>query len=572
MASKSSVDQVRENLRLQQLYNAFVRYGMDAALDRGVVGVFRRRMQQWIYSPERPLEPLSPAVKVRLLLQELGPTYVKMGQIISSRADVLPPEWEKEFDKLQSNVPPFPIEQVHEIIVDELGAETDELFATFDEEPLAAASLAQVHRATLEDGQEVVVKVQRPDIVNQVMSDIGILLNGSRAVENRADWARDQGLTDLIDEFGKNIVLELDYQGEAYNARRISQNMADLPGVHVPIIYPELTTSKVLTMEFMHGVKISNIPAIDEAGLDRDMLAENTVRSLVKQLLIDGFFHGDPHPGNVLVDLDTGDINYIDLGMVGELNFQQRVNLIQLLMVVQQHDSQGLAQVMVGLSTPYRDDVDERSYYRNFDRKVGRFLEPGSGGGFSGAVSAALDLLRDSGLRLDPELTLALKALIQLEAITSRLLPEGGLVELADSLIRGLVIDEVTPERITEEVKKQATFAARELANRLPTLQEATLKWLNQYERGRFEVHLDTSDLTEELGRARGVAIYGIVGLLLSGMIIGSAIAIGVAALVDVDLSILPRVAFVGYVLSMGIAGLAVLVVVWRVVRGKPLG
>jgi ubiquinone biosynthesis protein len=465
MASKSSVDQIRENLRLQQLYNAFLRYGMDAALDRGVIGVFRRRMQQWIYSPDRPLEPLSTPVKVRLLLQELGPTYVKMGQIISSRADVLPPEWEEEFDKLQSNVPPFPIEQVHEIIVDELGAETDELFATFDEEPLAAASTAQVHRATLADGQEVAVKVQRPNIVNQVKSDIGILLNASRAIENRAEWAKEQGLTQVIDEFGKNIVLELDYQGEAYNARRISKNMAGLPGVHVPIIYPELTTSKVLTMEFMHGVKISNIPAIDAAGLDRDMLAENTVRSLVKQLLIDGFFHGDPHPGNVLVDLDTGVINYIDLGMVGELNFQQRGNLIQLLMVVQQHDSQGLAQVMVGLSTPYRDNVDERTYYRNFDRQVGRYLEPDSGGGFSQAVSAALDLLRDSGLRLDPELTLALKALIQLEAITSRLLPEGGLVELADSLIRGLVIDEVTPERITEEVKKQATFAAREMAN-----------------------------------------------------------------------------------------------------------
>jgi ubiquinone biosynthesis protein len=571
MASKSSVDQIRENLRLQQLYNVFMRYGMDAALDRGFIGVFRRRMQQWIYSPDRPLEPLSPPVKVRLLLQELGPTYVKMGQIISSRADVLPPEWEEEFNKLQSNVPPFPIEQVHEIIVDELGAETDVLFATFDEQPLAAASTAQVHRATLADGQEVVVKVQRPNIVNQVKSDIGILLNASRAVENRAEWAKEQGLTEVIEEFGKNIVLELDYQGEAYNARRISKNMDELPGVHIPIIYSELTTSKVLTMEFMHGVKISNIPAIQEAGLDRDMLAENTVRSLVKQLLIDGFFHGDPHPGNVLVDLDTGIINYIDLGMVGELNFQQRVNLIQLLMVVQQHDSKGLAQVMIGLSTPYRDVVDERSYYRNFDRQVGRYLEPDSGGGFSQAVSAALDLLRDSGLRLDPELTLALKALIQLEAITSRLLPEGGLVELADRQIRGLVIDEVTPERVTEEVKKQATFAARELANRLPTLQEATLKWLNQYERGRFELYMDTSDLTEELGRARRVAVLGIVGLLLSGMIIGSAIAIGVASIADVDVGILPQVAFVGYVLSMGVAGLAVFVVLWRIIRNKPL-
>jgi len=215
-------------------------------------------------------------------------------------------------------------------------------------------------------------------------------------------------------------------------------------------------------MEFIKGVKVTNNEAIDAAGLDRQALAEATIRSLTKQLLIDGFFHADPHPGNVLVGLDTGLVYYLDLGMVGQLDFNQRINLIQLLMVVKDRDTQGLAQVMMSLSQPFRE-VDERGYYRNFDRKVGRYLDPDSEAGFSKAVNAALDLLTEHGMRLDSELTLALKALIQLEAITRSLLPDASVVEMAERNVRELAIEEITPERVTDAIKKEATKTGREL-------------------------------------------------------------------------------------------------------------
>jgi ubiquinone biosynthesis protein len=568
MATRSGFDQVRENLRLQQVYNVFVRYGMEMLFNRGILGSIRRSMQQWIYHPDRPIERLSTAVLMRLMLQDLGPTYVKMGQIVSSRAEVLPPDWEVEFTKLQSDVPPFPYEDVQEIIQGELKESPEELFAAFDKEPFAAASTAQVHRATLYEGQEVVVKVQRPGIRNQVKSDIGIMLNGSAVLERRAEWARDVDLVGVLQEFGQNIIAELDYTGEAYNARRISRNMAEIPGVHIPEIYPHYTTSRVLTMEFIKGVKVTNNEAITAAGLDRQALAEATIRSLTKQLLIDGFFHADPHPGNVLVGLDTGLVYYLDLGMVGQLDFNQRINLIQLLMVVKDRDTQGLAQVMMSLSQPFRE-VDERGYYRNFDRKVGRYLDPDSEAGFSKAVNAALDLLTEHGMRLDSELTLALKALIQLEAITRSLLPDASVVEMAERNVRELAIEEITPERVTDAIKKEATKTGRELLQRVPSLQEATLRWLNMYERGRFVVEVDTSDLTREIRKTRPLARQAIVAIMIVGMIIGSAIAAGIVTYFGIEESFLTRLTLIGYAFSMVVAIVALTILIWRLLRNS---
>src|SRR5262245_246268 len=191
---RTSLDQFRENLRLQQVYNTFLRYGMDMLLDRGVLGGFRRMMQTWIYSPPQPLETLTIPVKTRLMIQELGPIYVKVGQIISSQSSFLPQEWADELAKLQSEVPPFPSEEVRQIIIEELGGPPEELFASFNLTPLAAASTAQVHRATLFSGEEVVVKVQRPHIRLQAKADLGIIHNAVRVMSRRSGQVSDMGL------------------------------------------------------------------------------------------------------------------------------------------------------------------------------------------------------------------------------------------------------------------------------------------------------------------------------------------------------------------------------------------
>jgi ubiquinone biosynthesis protein len=574
MQQASTIDKLRENLRLQQVYNVFLRYGLDIAFERfTTVAALRTSMQRWVWNLPEDLESPELPVKVRLMIEELGPTYVKVGQIVSSQASVLPAEWEAQLAQLQSNVPPFPSSQVREILIDELGAPPEELYATFDPEAFAAASTAQVHRATLHDGTEVVVKVQRPNIRNQMKADVGIMRNAARVLSNRSQALRSIDLAGMVDEFGSNAIHELDYTGEAYNAFRLTQNMAGIPGVRIPKVYPELSTSRILTLEFIRGVKISNLDAIDQAGLDREMLAKNALRAIVKQLLIDGFFHADPHPGNVLVELRTGDIVFIDTGMVGELELTQRVNIIQLLVAVQQNDVTGMASVMKSLSTPFVDKVDEKAYYKDFERTIGRIMISGGTVDFGQAVSMSMDLLRQHGLRLDPNLTLAIKALMQAQAIAMLLFPGGGIIADGVQMIREEALKAVTADRIYEEAKKQLTMVAREAAGNLPSLSEATMGWLNQYRKGRFEVYVDTSGVAKEVTKINHLGRQLVIALLVVGMVIGSAIAtvgIGLGEFTGQYWDFIAQIAVFGYIFSSIIAALIVLRLMWRWLRGSP--
>lgn len=570
---RSTLDKIRENIRLQTVYNTFLRYSYDSLFDRWeLLADFRHRMQRWVWQLPEDVESVSPPVRVRLMLEELGPTYVKMGQIVSSQASVIPDDWEAELEKLQSDVPPFPSHEVREVIIEELGSPPEELYATFEPEPFAAASTAQVHRATLPNGEQVVVKVQRPHIHIQMKADLGIMQNAARVASRRSDYLQSIDLVGMLEEFSTSVLRELDYTGEAYNAFRLSDNMAELPGVHVPIIYPEFSTSRVLTMEYIQGVKISNTEALDQAGLDREVLANNTLRALIKQLLIDGFFHADPHPGNILVNLETGAATFIDTGMVGEIDLSQRINLIQLVFAIQQRDVLGMAQVLYGLSTPFGDKVDDNAYYRDFQRTVGRYLLYSAGASFGDSVNVALGLLRDHGLRLDPQLTMAVKAMMQVEAVTTLLYPAGGIVAAGVPMIKELAAEEVTGERIRQEATKQVTMAAREVFKRLPSFQEATSKWLDQYQRGRFQVTVDTSELTKEVDKLGSIGRQIVIGVMLVGMIIGSAIATSVLGSTGAEgetWDFMFRLAYFGYVFAMVIAIIIVVKLVWDWLRGR---
>ncbi|HFQ92976.1 MAG TPA: AarF/ABC1/UbiB kinase family protein [Anaerolineae bacterium] len=566
MKKRSRIDQIRENLRLQKVYNVILNFLMDIMFDRGWIGGFRRFMQEWIYRPPQPLSTVTLPVKFRLLLEDLGPTYVKMGQIISSQSDVLPPDWAAEMVKLQNDVPPFPYADVVETIQAELGAPPEEVFAEFDTEPLAAASTAQVHRAVLQDGTTVAVKVQRPNIKNQVKADLGIMQSAARVFMRRLDWARNVDLASILDEFGANILTELDYRNEAYNATRLNRAVEDIPNVKVPEIYYELSTEKVLTMEFVQGVKVTNVAEMDAAGLDRLSLAEDAIRGMLKQLLIDGFFHADPHPGNVLVNPATGTIYLIDTGMVGELDVQQRLSLINLIFALQQQDARGLAQVALSLSKPFRE-VDEKAYYRDFERLVGRLMEMQAT--TAEVVSATFDLLQQHGLRMDPQLTLAVKAFMQAERVAVALDPNMQFVNLAQRQVQELAVEQITPENVTNAVKKQAAFTLRELMREMPDLQMATLGWLKQYKKGRFEVFIDTSDLSNEVDQLNTLGRQVIIGILLVGMLIGSAIAAGFAASLGDGTGVIPQLAYYGYLLAMGLAIIMIVYLLWKLMFGR---
>jgi ubiquinone biosynthesis protein len=568
---RSTLDRIREGARLQQVFNVFARYGWDSLFPRwGLLNSFRLRMQRWIWRLPDDLEAVGLPVKLRMMLEELGPTYVKMGQIVSSQASVLPADWGMELAKLQSDVPPFPEKQVRERIIEELGAPPEKLFAAFEPAPFAAASTAQVHRAVLPGGQNVVVKVQRPDIRRQMKADLGIMTSAATAMARRWEYLRAVDLPGMLEQFSTNALAELDYTGEAYNAFRLAENMASIPGVHVPTVYPEYSTTTVLTMEYIKGVKISNIAAIEQAGIDRATLGRTALRAMIKQLLIDGFFHADPHPGNLLVNLQTGEINFLDTGMVGELELQQRLSVIQLIFAIQQRDVKGMAQVLRNLSVPFIAQVDEKAYYHDFERRIGRLMLSGTGVGFGQSVNGAFDVLREHGLRLDPNLTLAIKAIMQAEAVATLLYPGGGLVNEGAPMIKELAVEAVTAEKVMEVAKEQLMSAGREVLKRIPSLSEATVRWLDQYQRGRFEVYVDTSGLAKEVTKINALGRQIVLAIILVGMIVGSAIATSIIASAQQQGGVwafLARLAFLGYVLAMIAGALYVIGLAWRLLR-----
>ncbi len=365
---------VSERLRVMQLYGILLQYTVDLAFDWAWLRPVRRPMQEWLWRVPVPVARLPPQVKVRLLLEDLGPTYVKLGQILSSQGRALPREWEDELAKLQSEVRPFAYDDVRAIVAQSLGAPPETLYAAFSPTPLAAASLAQVHEATTQDGRRVAVKVQRPNIHEQLRSDITILTRGAAVLERRVEWAADADLTGVVREFGSTLLRELDYTIEAYNTRRLERVLAKIDGVHVPAVEPALSSDRVLTLEFIDGVKSTDTPDIDAAGLDRQELARNFVRGAVQMVMIDGFFHADPHPGNVVVELASGRLTFLDAGMVGQLDLRKRIRFARFLLAFRDKDVSELARTLRSLSEPFREP-DERAYQREFERRIGPLID-----------------------------------------------------------------------------------------------------------------------------------------------------------------------------------------------------
>ncbi|MFV1971149.1 MAG: AarF/UbiB family protein [Acidimicrobiia bacterium] len=563
----------KERLRLLRVRQMLQIHGIDALFDGdGSIARSRRRIQTWLWQPETPLVRVPPPVRFRLLLQDLGPTYVKIGQIISSRARTLPVEWQEELEKLQSDVAVFPYEQARERVIAELGAPPEELYAEFDPVPLAAASLAQVHRAVLHNGRDVAVKIQRPDIHAQLRSDVRILVRMSQAMERRTRWAEDMDLAGIVLEFGTTLLRELDYKIEAYNARRLTRVLDPVEGIRVPEVVYELSSSGVLTLEFIHGVKSTDAAAIDAAGLDREILADRVVRAAVKMLMIDGFFHGDPHPGNVFVDLVNGDMVMLDTGMVGELTFQQRIKLGSLLLTVQNRDVRGLAQTLKSLSTPYRETDDAR-YYQDFERTLTPYLDPPPGHEVevvAKVLPLGLDILQRAGYRFDSQLTLAMKSMAQAEAITGALVPTWTGTEFMERSFDALkqqVPEALTTDVIKDTMVRQASFAVREVVEQLPSLQEGVLKWLTSLKKGEFKVELGTSDLDRHVHALRGIAMMFTLGLLIAGLLIGSALAAGIGGLEGSPLEPVTDFAATLFALSGAVGGITVLVLSWRLFR-----
>jgi ubiquinone biosynthesis protein len=562
-------NQLIANLRFQQVYDLLYSYLLEIGLDRvPFVGALRGWVGQYIYGDARTtVSGLNTPAQVRVMLQELGPTFVKFGQMISSRAEALPDDWQAEFNKLQSNVPPFPGAEAVELVEKALGKPIHELFAEFAVEPFAAASTAQVHRARLPDGTDVVVKVQRPNIVPKIKADLQVLGDVLQTLAERIEWMRDNDLLGMFNEFATNLVKELDYRNEAFNARQLADTMSPFPEVQIPGTYRAYTTPNVLTMDYVDGVKITNVEKIAAAGHDPQVLARTFLRVMIKQIIFDGYFHGDAHPGNILVSLTTGKIIFLDLGMMGMLNQQQRVNLADLIWVLNGLDTYEISETLLRLCTPFHD-VHVEQFREDVERTVVRYMRyPDEAGSLSAVLNAVFDVLANNGLRLGSELTMALKTLIQAEAIVHTLDSWLDITREAFSFIQGFLADQFNVETVKATVQTQLMRSAKDLVRRIPDLQQATMQWINQYEKGKIEVEVNTDELNKRLDIFNVAAQRLAVGIVLLGMIIGSAFATSMeGAFLGIELS---AVAFAIFIFAIG-AGLILSIRMMRTIGQKP--
>ena len=552
---------ILENLRLQQVYNAIYTTSLDIALADTPIGDTRRWFDRKVLGNTDPLLEATGPERIVAMLQQLGPTYVKIGQMMASRSDILPAVWISELSKLQSDAAPFGYDDVVAIVTKELGAPPEELYATFDPVPFAAASTAQVHQATLHDGTLVAVKVQRPRILAKTQADLGVIQQLAGVAEKRLAMARKIGLQAIVSEFAKGVLKELDYRNEAYHARRLADGMTRFPEIHVPRVYDDQSGQRVITMEFVHGIKISKADELRTAGFDTAALGTVFIRAIIKQVLIDGFFHGDPHPGNILADPDSKQIIFLDLGLVGQLNSQQRVDLLGLIYAIKEIDIPGIGDGLLALGKPTRQ-FDEAGYRDDIDRLARQYLIYGKASSLGDALGAFLGAVFDNGLRLDSQLTLAMKAVIQAEETARALSFDIDLGEAAVTEARAALLESFTPENIQKQVQGSVVRVGKELARRAPSMEGAALKWLDMFNQGKLTVEVDTSGLEKSIAGINDIGRQATVGVIVVGQLIGTAIVM--AILLQPSLAQFQGVAYLAMI-AFGVTLIVSFIVLFRV-------
>jgi predicted unusual protein kinase regulating ubiquinone biosynthesis (AarF/ABC1/UbiB family) len=467
----------------------------------------------------QPAEVVAEAKSLVDDLERLGPTFVKLGQLLSTRPDLLPPAYLTALARLQDKVEPFPFADVERIIMDELGVRISKAFAEFEPTPLAAASLGQVHRAKLRSGRRVAVKVQRPRVREQLMEDLDALATIGAFVDEHTQVGRQYEFARMIDEFRRSVLRELDYIQEGGHLVTFKRNLADFDRLMVPAPIEDYTTSRVLTMEYVPGTKITALSRAVLLEVDGAGLAEQLYAAYLKQVLVDGFFHADPHPGNVLLTED-GRLAVLDLGMVARVTPRMQDALLQVLIGGSDGHTDVVGTYAMKLGQP-REAFDETAFRRRVADLVARSADSAAEPVEVGRM--VLELARvsaESGLRLPPELSMLGKTLLSLDEIARTLEPDlmpNALVrQHAAALMQQRMAESVSPGRMLTTV-----LETKELIERLP---ERVNRILDRLANNDLSVKVDAIDEARLMEGFQKVANRITLGLLLAALIVGAAL------------------------------------------------
>ena len=455
----------------------------------------------------------SPTI-VRRTLEQLGPTFIKFGQVLSTRSDLVSPDLAGELATLRTRVPPEPFDSIRRTVESELGSPLTDLFAAFDELPLGSASIGQTHAARLPDGREVVVKVQRRGVADQLRTDIDILRTVAAQLQHRFERARDLDLLGFVEEFDRQIAGELDYTREGHNAERIAANFAGRPGLKVPLIHWEAVTTRVLTMERLSGIPIDDVGALDAAAIDRVALGRRAATVVLDMVLVDGFFHGDPHPGNLLVG-PTGAIHLLDYGMVGTLSDRHRRELVSLVAAFAARDAPRAAESLVQLAPPI-GSLDRRALLRSVERLIHLYAErPLAEVPVVTVVNELLEVLRTQRLQPPPALSMVAKMLTMVDGVGRVLDPAFDMMGLLQPYGTRLLRQRLEPDAVLAALLDAASDASA-LGVELPA---QLRRLLRRYEMEGVHLALDQRALDPTLRRLDALGDRLVAGILLAALV-----------------------------------------------------
>ncbi len=555
----------RDMGRLNTILGVLIRHGFGDSVRRlGLADSLERAGHALKWDHAADLARLAPPVQVRLALEELGPAFVKLGQIFAGRADLFGPEWIAEFEKLHSRVPAVPLELLRPQLREDLGGDPETVFARFDTEPLAAASIAQVHRAQLHDGTEVVVKIRRPGITETIDADLRLLARLAALAEVQLPALKPYRPQQLVRELARSLKRELDLATECRSAERIGANMAALPWIVVPRMHWAHTSARVNVQDFVAGVPGDALEQLDEQGLDRQLLARRGAQAVLKMIVQDGVFHADPHPGNVFY-LSGNRIAFIDFGMVGRLSQRRREELLQLLLGLVGHDPRGVSDVLIDW-TGDEHGIDlavlETEIEAFVDQYQGVPLSQLSLGQMLADVTA---ILREHHLALPPDLALLIKAFITLEGMGRGLDPDFHMATEALPLLREMVRARYRPKAMGT----RAWQTLRRTLSLIEQLPHDLSRLLRSARRGRVHVGIELVHLKRVGDQIDRAANRLAMALVISALIIGASIVMTVQG--GPTLFGLPAFGFLGF-LGAVLGGLWLVRAIWRSSRGRDAG
>jgi len=502
--------------RTQQIASVFARHGlswMSFQLGLGdLAGLDRAPRSPGATSPVRQKQ----AEHLRLALEELGGTFIKLGQAISTRPDIIPPEYAAELEKLQDSAPPVPLPDILQVVREELHQSPEDIFAQFDPEPTASASIGQVHSCRLRSGAEIVMKIQRPGIAEQIEQDLLILGGMAEWAQAHTGFAREYRLVSLVEEFAHTIHGELDYRAEGRNADRFRVNFINEPALTIPRVYWRYTTSRVLTMERVHGIKISDTAELDRAGINRTRVAENSVRMMVREAFEFGFFHADAHPGNFFVRPDAG-IVLLDFGMVSQLTPQLQDTLLAMGLALVQRDALRMTEDLYALGVA-TDPALRPVLQRDIEHLLARF---GSAALRDLAAAQMLNELLGIAFRrhlqLPSEVVMLFRVIIQSEGLGLVLDPNFVLLSYAGPFLLSIWQQRHSPEIMTAQLAR-GTLEAAQITLQLPRQLSHVL---DQAERGTLQVNISPEGMRDIMQQMHRMVNRVALSVVLAGTIMG---------------------------------------------------